>query len=119
MRSERENAETRVEHHRVETGTKRFILSEEGGTTMYLCRYSKDVHRNKYRALPIARLTSSPYTTKTARIRCYTMLSGFPVIRAEERVTTDETAVRSVSPRRRNPDTALSFLSFVLLIWGP
>ena len=38
-------------------------------------RYSTDVHRTKCKALTITRLTHSPYTTKIARIRCYTMLS--------------------------------------------
>ena len=33
------------------------------------------VHRTKCQALTIALLTRSPYTTKIARIRCYTMLS--------------------------------------------
>ena len=42
-------------------------LSEEGETTIYLCRYSKDVHRTKCQALTIVRLTHSPYTTKIAR----------------------------------------------------
>ena len=53
-------------------------------TTIYLCQYSKDVHRTKCQALTITRLTHSPYTltitrlthspytTKIARIRCYT-----------------------------------------------
>ena len=31
--------------------------------------------RTKCQALTIARLTHSPYATKIARIRCYTMLS--------------------------------------------
>ena len=33
------------------------------------CRYSKDVHRTKCKALTITRLTHSPYTTKIARVR--------------------------------------------------
>ena len=41
---------------------------------LYLCLYSKDVHRTKWQALTIARLTHSLYT-EIARIRCYTMLS--------------------------------------------
>ena len=43
-------------------------LSEEG-ETIHRCQYSKDVDRTKCKALPIARLTQSPYTTKLARIR--------------------------------------------------
>ena len=35
----------------------------------------KDVHRTKCQAQTITRLTHSLYTTKIARIRCYTMLS--------------------------------------------
>ena len=35
----------------------------------------KDVHRTKCRALTIVMLIHSLYTTKTVRIRCYTMLS--------------------------------------------
>ena len=50
-------------------------LSEERETTIYCCRYSKDVHRTKCQAPTIARLIHSPYATKIARIRCYTMLS--------------------------------------------
>ena len=50
-------------------------LLEEGETTIYRCRYSKDDHRTKCQALTIVSLTHSPYTTKIARIRCYTMLS--------------------------------------------
>ena len=49
-------------------------LSEEIETTIYLCWYSKEVHRTKCKALTIARLTHTLYTTKMARIRCYTML---------------------------------------------
>ena len=33
------------------------------------------IETSKCQALTIARLTHSPYTTKTARIRCYTMQS--------------------------------------------
>ena len=44
-------------------------FSEEGVTTIYRYRYSKDVHRIKCQALTIARLTHSPFTTKVARIR--------------------------------------------------
>ena len=43
--------------------------------TIYLCLYSKNVHRTKCQALTIAKLTHSPYTTKIARKRCYIMLS--------------------------------------------
>ena len=50
-------------------------LSEERETTIYRCRYIKDVHRSKCQAPTIARLTPSPYTTKIARIRCYSMQS--------------------------------------------
>ena len=46
-------------------------LSEER-ETIYCYRYSKDAHRNKCKALTIARLTHSPYTATMARIRCYT-----------------------------------------------
>ena len=45
------------------------VLSEERETTMHLCGYSEDVHRTKWQALTIARLTHSPYTTEIARIR--------------------------------------------------
>ena len=41
-------------------------------TTIYRCRYSKDVHRSKWQTLIITRLTHSPYTTKIAMIRRYT-----------------------------------------------
>ena len=51
-----------------------FIQSHNNTTTIYRCRYSKDVHRTKCQALTIARLTRSLYTTKLTRIRCYTML---------------------------------------------
>ena len=49
-------------------------MSENGEITIYRCLYSKDGHRTKCKALTIARLTHSPYTTKIARIRCYMML---------------------------------------------
>ena len=48
-------------------------LSEES-ETIYCWWYRKNVCRNKFQALTIVRLTHSPYTTKLARIRCYTML---------------------------------------------
>ena len=44
-------------------------LSEEGETTLDLCRYSKDVHRTKCQALTIVRLTHSLYTIKQASTR--------------------------------------------------
>ena len=50
-------------------------MSEERETAVYLCRYSKDVHKTKCQALAIASLTHSPYKTKIARIRCYIMLT--------------------------------------------
>ena len=49
----------------------KYIVQKTQETTIYLCRYSKDVHRTKYQALTITRLTHSPYTTQIARIRCY------------------------------------------------
>ena len=42
--------------------------------TIYLCGYSKDVHRTKCQALTITRLTHSLYTTEIVRIRRYTVL---------------------------------------------
>ena len=45
-------------------------------TTIYRCRYSRDVHRTKCQALTIARLTHSRYTRKIARIRRYTILDN-------------------------------------------
>ena len=53
------------------------VLSEERETTMHLCGYSEDVHRTKWQALTIARLTHSPYTTEIARLRRYTMLKYY------------------------------------------
>ena len=56
---------------------KRFtICQKKDKTTIYRCWCSKDVHRTKCQALSIVRLTHSLYTTKLARIRCYTMLSN-------------------------------------------
>ena len=49
--------------------TTKYICQKEG-ETLYFCRYSKDVHRNKCQTLTMARLTHSLYTTKIARIRC-------------------------------------------------
>ena len=48
-------------------------LSEER-ETINRCRYSKDVRRTICQALPIVRLTHSPYTTKITRIRHDTKL---------------------------------------------
>ena len=42
-------------------------MSEERETTIYLCRYSNNVHRNKSQDLAFDRLTHSLYTTKIAR----------------------------------------------------
>ena len=50
-------------------------LSEER-ETIYRCWFSTDIHRNKCQALAIARLTPSPYTTKIAEKRFYTMPSS-------------------------------------------
>ena len=55
--------------------TDKVHLTEESETRIYLCWYSKDVHRTKCQAIKIARLSHSPYTTHIARVRCYTMLS--------------------------------------------
>ena len=41
----------------------------------YICQYIKDVHKTRCQALTIVRLTPSPYTTKIAMSRCYTILS--------------------------------------------
>ena len=59
----------------MQSGLQYVPLSEEGETTIYLRRYSKDVHRTECQALTITRLTHHLYTTKIARIKCYTMLS--------------------------------------------
>ena len=50
------------------------ICQKKRKNNIYRYRCSKDVRRTKYQALTISRLTHSPYTTKIARIRCYTML---------------------------------------------
>ena len=51
----------------------KYICQKKEELYIYSCRYSKDIHRNKCRA--IARLTRSLYTTEKARIRRYTILS--------------------------------------------
>ena len=46
-------------------------------------QYSKDVHRNKGQTVTVARLCClrlSPYTTKIARIKRYTMLGTYTMI---------------------------------------
>ena len=58
----------------IQSNLQRVPLAEEGGTTIYRCRYSKDVHRTECQGKTIAGLTHSRYTTKLARIRCSTML---------------------------------------------
>ena len=52
-------------------------------TLLYPCWYSKDVHRTKCQARTIARLTRSLYSTKMARIRCYTMLRTIVILSAK------------------------------------
>ena len=56
----------------IQSDLQKIHLSEER-ETIYRCWYSK--YRTKCPSLTIARLTHSLYTTKMARIRCYTMLS--------------------------------------------
>ena len=55
------------------------VQSSEGRETIYHCRCSKAVlgtNRTTIHRTTIARSTQSLFTTKTARIRCYTMLSN-------------------------------------------
>ena len=59
----------------IQSQLQEVYFSGERETTVYLCHYSKDVHRTKCQALSITRLTHSPYITEIARIRRYTMLS--------------------------------------------
>ena len=75
-------------------------LSEER-ETIYLCRYSKDVHRTKCQALTTPSLTRSPYTTQIARIRCYTKMT--PLI-----VSQSFPAKTRLQPRRRSSNRLLS-----------
>ena len=53
----------------------KYICQKKENNIVVTCRYSKDVDRTKCQALTIVRITPSLYTTKRARIRCYTMLS--------------------------------------------
>ena len=61
---------------------------------MYHCWNSKDVHRTKYQVLTIVRLTHSQYTTKIARMRCYTMTST--ILSAVHGVQTYSKCVREI-----------------------
>ena len=52
----------------------KYNKSEEGETTIYLCRYSKDVHRTKDQALTISMVTYHVFLSHC----CYKM--KFPII---------------------------------------
>ena len=67
---------------------------------MYRCQYIKDVHRTKSQALTFARLTPSPYTTKIARIRRYTIISTILTFQGVEHTISKRLVFRRVREKK-------------------
>ena len=65
---------------------------------MYRCRYIKDVHRTKSQALTIA--IPSPYTTKIARIRRYTIISTILTCQGVEHTISKRLVFRRVREKK-------------------